>query len=263
MNPIGKKSAPVTPAIAKQPERYPGVAHKTRELPNNFRLNIYSTNGNGSCGIHALVGEPKKGEFRADDKKIRKDFCIWLRAKQIENMLPERIEQTLKDYLIYPEHAPDTFNNSNAVQEAREQLTPLRIEVDELRRERAQYQKSTGDLVTKNPNLDEAENRLAKLETMMIYDFEVVEAYLAVIKDTGQYLLQDELVAIAESLGKRIILFQPGWGEDRNKLQYSEITPEGTQVVSDLDPSQFSENTVCIYYNGLNHYEKAVVVKAE
>ncbi|MCE5293221.1 MAG: hypothetical protein LLF94_01230, partial [Chlamydiales bacterium] len=110
-----------------------------------------------------------------------------------------------------------------------------------------------------NKQIAELEHKLEALIRDCIHDEKVFEAYLTCLQDVGQYLLQDELIAIADSLNKRVILFQPGWGASRNQLEHAEITPEGMMPI-DLKKVT-AKDIVCIYYNGFNHYEKAEVTK--
>ncbi len=50
-----------------------------------------------------------------------------------------------------------------------------------------------------------------------------------------------------ECFGKKILLFQPAW--------------DGSGEVACNDPDAVvDENTVCIWFNGYNHYERAEIV---
>ncbi|MBS0633846.1 MAG: OmpH family outer membrane protein [Verrucomicrobia bacterium] len=270
------------------------VPSRTKNLDNGYELKIYSTNGNGSCGIHALVGKPKGTQYQADGAKVRADFCAELRRQHKEHALPARIEQTLKDYLESPENAPDDFSHNEDVQAACEKIDAFRGELSNLRKER---QKFLTDLVKEQKSAIQAridallqqgkseqdrdvqalvqelqnyqlkppaDERIAAVErakeeliSSIIYDEKILEAYLGCLQQVGQYLLQDELIAIADSLGKRVVLFQPGWGDEHGKLQYSEVTASGIRPIDlkDID----AKKMVCIYYNGYNHYERAEV----
>lgn len=72
---------------------------------------------------------------------------------------------------------------------------------------------------------------------------QILNAYLANMAKVDTYLTQDELEAAAICFNKTVRLYQPGWGSD-DSMGISELNP-GHEVVE-------------IFYNGINHYEKAM-----
>ncbi len=279
------------------------VPFKKQKLDDRYTLRIYNTNGNGSCGIHALVGKPVRGQYLADGAEVRRNFCDKLRKHRRDSALPEPIKRVLKDYLDSSGNAPAAFSNNKNVVGARKELDGLRQDLGELRKERqkaladqVQQEKSAirerisvkkGKLekqgksekeieqnkelqaikqelkdyqliVAENPQIADLERTLEARIEEFIYDENIFEAYLSCLQKVDQYLLQDELATIADSLDKRVVLLQPGWGSDRDKIQYAEITVEGMKPIDLKDVP--AENIVCIYYNGFNHYEKAEVI---
>jgi hypothetical protein len=61
-------------------------------------------------------------------------------------------------------------------------------------------------------------------------------------------MLQDELEALALFLDKKVYLYQPGWGKDAEKVQYGVLNDTGKEEVH-------------IWYNGHNHYARAMVLE--
>jgi hypothetical protein len=112
----------------------------------------------------------------------------------------------------------------------------------------------------KTEKLELLEKEFAKIVLSIIYDPKVFEAYLNCMKHVGYYLFQDELAVVASFLKKKLYLFQEDWSAQQNPIGYSEVTLDGAENIVNLDPSLFSKDTVCVYYHGKNHYERAEVV---
>lgn len=79
-----------------------------------------------------------------------------------------------------------------------------------------------------------------------VKDPDVFKAYLKHLVKTSTYLDQTELEALALCFNKKIYLYQPGWFNDRDKVTCSE------PINKDCNGPE-----VCIWYNGVNHYERA------
>jgi len=195
------------------------VAHNQYELPDGNMLHIRPTVGDGSCGIHALLGELIQGAYQTHAAEKRNTLCRWLRAKHESNSLPLCITNVLEDYFLNFDLAPAEF-----VRGAGEK--------------RKQYYKDYSQL-TKEKQDDQ--------KKLFIQDKKVFEAYLTCLANTGVYLLQDEMVAAALCFDKRVIFYQPGWYNDREAIASQTINDSG-------------KDTVYVWYNGYNHYQRAEVL---
>jgi hypothetical protein len=195
-------------------------AHANTTLPLSGRggvLHIYPTLGDGTCGLHALLGDDYNNQYACDAKKAREEFCQWIKSAK---PLPERIQNVLTDYFR------DNFD-----------LAPAKFqELTKAKHEK--FVEEYGSLTT-NQEKD------ARLE-QYLQDEEVLNAYLETVRDTGQYLLQDELIAAAECFNKTLVLCQSGtpWGET-DDVAFHETFNEGVS------------EPVYVWYNGVNHYERA------
>lgn len=181
------------------------------------RLAVYSTVGDGTCGLHALLGEINKDNRYACAGPLRREeLCQWIEAQPV---LPERIENVLTDYFRSFAYAPRSFQMA------------VRAKYEEFHKD---YDKLT------------FEQKDQRIEAFLQAP-EVRQAYYDTLKATSQYLLQDELIAAAECFGKTLVLCQPGWGE------------ASEQVFQDTFNEGASE-PVYVYYNGVNHYERASLI---
>lgn len=175
-----------------------------------------ATKGDGSCGIHALLGVETNGIYQADNVGlIRKQFCDYLREKNRSGELPTGIETVLCDYFDNFRVAPPTF-----------QIKAVEI-----------YQKHMEGINGKSiAETDEIKKKFAQ---------EVFEIYLNELENVENYLLQEELIEIANWQGIEIELIQPGWGLERRELTHS--YPNQDRGFS---------TQVSIFYNGYNHYQR-------
>ena len=180
-------------------------------------LHIFETKGDGSCGLHALLGaKDASGVYVCDAKANRMNFSQWLQKKHEEKALPIGIQIVLADYFRNFDKAPKDFRKA----------------IENMHK---QYHK----------NYDSLSNTEKDTKTEeFISNKKVMQAYCNSLEKTGNYLLQEELLASAEYFRKTILLYQPGWGTESGKLTCNEL-PAGSQ------------NVVTIFYNGVNHYERA------
>ena len=176
-------------------------------------LRRYRTNGNGSCGFHALIGVAQNGEYSCDAGPIRQNFCNWIRG---QNQLPEQINRVLTDYFCHYNVAPGGFKTA----EVNQIYNQLRAGYDQL-------------------TVDVKDQRINQFVNNPL----VQNAYLVNMSNVVLYILQDELEAAAIRFGITVDLYQPGWGNDPTI---------GHEVLNDGQA-----NRVSIWYNGVNHYERA------
>lgn len=193
------------------------LSGSTLPLPNNREVVLHPTVGDGTCGLHALIGVDTEGRYWTDPHKARKQFCDWIRQQRQAKNLPRQIVNVLQEYFHKFPLAPSGF------------------------RRRAEERFEHHHLNYRSLTLREAENRVQAF----IDDDAVFNAYLENLADTGVYLLQDELAAAGKCFDKQIILYQPDWGTDgAGKTKFYPITKSGAE-------------TVHIWYNGFNHYQRA------
>jgi hypothetical protein len=187
-------------------------------LENGNILRIRSTLGDGSCGIHALLGDLQSGYYQTDPQKARKQLCNWLRDQHNLQKLPQAIDNVLYDYFLNFEMAPSTFKSA------------VRNTYDKYHRDYSKLTKEEQD----------------KRKTAWVNDEKVFGAYLENLEKTHVYLLQDEMIAAAMCFDKKVILYQPGWYHDRDKLGMGILNEQGSTEVH-------------IWYNGYNHYQRAEI----
>lgn len=202
------------------------------ELDNKkFQLKVHPTVAEGSCALHAVEGKPdNNGKYKSDAKKLRNDLACWLDTKYKEKKLPKAIENQIIDYLQLAAKnsmdVPSKFKNNEEVKKA---------------------------IANKKPNED---------FSVLLTNRAVFNAYLERVRDIGEYLTQPELAAAAQSLNKTIILFQVVRdSSEPDKVIYGPLNEEGVFDQSiELNDDVFDGNFECVYYNGINHYEKAELV---
>lgn len=195
-------------------------------LADGRRLLVHPTLGDGSCGLHALMGELVDGKYRCDISKVREEFVNWLLNKYERKELPKQIKNVLEEHFRRFDVAPYEFRE--LVKEAH-----------------AKYYagfdaKAEGVYIL---TLKEQEQRIEAF----INDSFIFTSYLAYLGQVSTHLLQDELMVAGECFGKKILLCQPAWN--------------GAWEVDCNDPDAVvDENTVCIWYNGSDHYERAEII---
>jgi hypothetical protein len=215
--------------------------HRTVKLKNGTGLEIYRTRADGACGFHALLGESVNGVFQTDERIARKKFCDWIRSKWERNKLPTEIRITLNGYFLnFETFAHPGFRENPGVIE------------------RYSHHHKDYDGLTNDQQDQRKED--------FISDEIVFEAYLNNLQDTSVYLLQDELTMAGECFGKQIFLHQPDWDEEvgRERTAYTKIEshilePLPLKTDNPLETDNPSKKEIVhIWYNGYNHYERAM-----
>jgi hypothetical protein len=84
----------------------------------------------------------------------------------------------------------------------------------------------------------------------------VFEAYLTVLEKTDQWLLQSELEVAAMYFKKKVIIYQP----EPYQPEQPEPGKDNRPTPNELNPN--GAETVRIWYNGINHYERAKLCQA-
>ena len=183
----------------------------------------YKTGDDGSCGIHALVGKPEKGKYQSAPE-CRQLFCLWLGARWKEDRLPKEIEHVLDDAFDNLENASMGFGKD---------IDVIRIR-NELRKNYDKLTPKQGDQRKKD----------------FLQNPKVFNAYLNNLAKTNVYLLQDELIAAAIYFEKKLVLYQPDyiWKNGERKIADKKVRSVFNST---------GKETVVVFYNGHNHYERA------
>lgn len=215
-----------------------GKIKKATNIPKGWKLESYTTVGDGSCGMHALLGEwdEKKKEFRCDATKARKQYADSLRAKIEENKenkapystgLPERFLLGLQECYFNYANLPNDLEKDKKFMAARKQLKP-----------------------TQYKNLDHSVQD--GLKDVWKNDEVVLNAYINFLEKPSNWLLQDELLAFGEYFGKTVYLVQQGWGASK-------------KMIMGLDEplTQGTGEPVYIWYVPNTHFERADYFKAQ
>jgi hypothetical protein len=161
-------------------------------LETGETLTIYDTVGDGSCGLHALLGEADEdGTYATDAESARLELRAWIS----KNFTHPRIDNVLDDYFTHFDIAPDAFKTAveQIYTKARKRYDTLSIEDQTARKESFK----------KNPH--------------------VRKAYLDNLQKVGTYLLQDELIAAAVCFQKKLVFHQPQHGKSGHAVGSYEI----------------------------------------
>lgn len=216
-------------------------------------VDTFQTVADGSCLFHALIGEPDdKGIYRCDEKKAREQYVDFLRKAFEEKKLPNCIDNALDDYFdnfvagrTQDEHIPEGLKKAFKITKGEGDA------------------KKTEDLFerhTKNyPALSRDEKDARKNEFK--YDADIINAYLNYIKNTGTFIMQSDIEAVAKCFDKKVRLFQQDWVWDSalNKRISSDKLTEPEELIN-----KDGKDLVCIYFKARNnpknnHYERAGV----
>lgn len=163
-------------------EEVPVVEEK--KLADGRIIQISPTIGDGSCGMHAIIGVVRDGYFRTQEsaKEVREKFVQWIKDN---NRFPEAI---VGDYFRNFNLSPGGFKENK--------------EVIEL------YNRYHRDFNQLTPAEQSART------DAFLREEAVRKAYYDNLSNTGVYLLQDELLLFAESVKMNVVLYQKGWGND-------------------------------------------------
>lgn len=226
---------PSAPKVASNGQ-YQADVNNVVALPDGRQLIVYSTSGDGSCAIHALLGKPNENaQYKTDATKYRKDLADWMEEKQRNKQLPNTLQKLLEDYFVnFDLSTPASFKS--AVQSQYDQ-----------------YRKEFDSIAPKNapgkagpPMTPEQIEKREAIINNFINDPVVFNAYLAEVRNTNRYLLMEEVELAADCFKKHLILYQP----------YPNSSDLGIQEFN----TSASGEPVRVWYNGGNHYEHAEVM---
>lgn len=203
------------------------VSYHDKKLSGNSILRVYATEGDGSCGIHALLGTPFNGTYLCDAAKERKAVADWVLKLNQAGKLPEEMDAIISKQFT-------------RMKNGEWGKVPLEMQTPEVMKVFEETMKIYGSLKSFQDKLSLV-SAFARNET-------VLKGYLAHMKKTNVWMLQEEVVLAAKCFDKTIVLYQPGWGKDSHKLTGKTLNPGKKDIVP-------------IYYNGISHYERAAIVK--
>lgn len=229
------KHEPSIPKIARNGQ-FEAEISNVIDLADGRQLIVYYTGADGSCAIHALLGNPDAyGQYVTDASQYRQELCNWLEEKQRNKMLPNVVFFILKDYFEnFDLSASDSFKTAvrsqyNKYKEAFERVAP-----------------KNAPGVAGPPMSEEQIRRREAILNDFINDPVVFKAYLAELRNTRRYLLIEELELAAQFFKKHVILYQP--------------YPNSTDIPIQEFNASASGEPVHIWYNGGNHYERAAII---
>ncbi len=207
-------------------------ANRDAILPGNRLFASFPTVGDGSCGFHALLGTSTEGGpyTLADIAAKRREFSEFIRTKR--RALPPEISNSIIDHFEYFDKAQPAFKKAT---EARRNALF------------AGYPciTATDSPLVRKEKIAERE----RLKQAFLDDDIIFEAYLNQIADPSIWLSQPELIAVAIWQNITLRLIQPSWGGDSDP--YAESDPINERA---------GQEVRYVYYNGNNHFEKAVVI---
>ncbi|NGX61307.1 MAG: hypothetical protein K940chlam9_00790 [Chlamydiae bacterium] len=207
--------------LASLPKQ-PKMRGRNYDLGDGTTLVRHYTGADGSCLFHGMVGEPNdRGVYRCNAKMERARFCKDLQKKADKGELPEEIATELLDHAIHSGNLPFTINDEETVQI-----------ISELASEKSRLTEQT-EIEEKNGQLSDA----------------LFPSYLKYLSNTATYLTHPEAIAVAKFYEKTLVLYQPEgkWNNGSTKLG------------CDTFNEQEDQESIIIYYNGHNHYERAFI----
>jgi hypothetical protein len=178
------------------------------------QLISYDTHNDGSCGFHAILGKPQNNKFVCDLKE-RSNICDRL----LEGEQRKKLEYSLTNIFADFDRAPSDYK-------------------DALKRYYDEYHDGYRAL---------SKEEQEKKKDGFIKDPRVIRSFIEKLRDTHVFLDQTELKMVARMSNVRLVLWQQGWYNDRDKLVRSETLGAEGEIVHVL----FSHA----------HYEKARFVE--
>lgn len=226
---------------------------KTISIEGNKTVKVLSTVGDGSCGLHALLGKPDgKGQIACPNiADIRNQFADWLAAyrkfesKEEMNFIKIVTDDFFLNYSTVP-RGVKTAEVEKLYKEKKKEFDALEGQVQEVNAKMKQESDQEKKQVLQK-QLQELYKQKDKINLEFRDSDIVFKAYQNHLRNTGTYLLQEELIAAAKFFKKNLVICQPGWGSDpiAGTLEFKFGNPADA-------PSY-------VWYNGFNHYEQAVL----
>lgn len=252
---LSKEKPPTTPEpLLKQNfSKIPSTIHT---LPGNKKLQVYSTRGDGSCGLHALLGEPKSGQVVCPDvSKKRNEFVDWLSSYRTYEPTKEEGFNFFKivtdDFFLDFSKVPQGVKTKevlNLYKEKRKEFDQLESQVKKIN-EQIKNENDSSKKVELKKQLTELYNRKDQINIEFRDSDVVFKAYQNDLRKTNTFLLQEELIAAAKCFKKNLVICQPCW---------SSAQATGVQRFNfgeENDPPAY------VWYNGFNHYEMGKLVE--
>lgn len=150
-------------------------------------LHTFKTKGDGSCGIHALLGSYRSKSFSLENvRKKRIEISNFLKDAFKIGTIPEYFEKAMIDYVKYPNQAPS---------EIKKILKQKKIAESSHLIQELMYNRETTEVA------DECAREL-------IRNLSVQEAYLKHLRNKSSYLSSDEVGAIALLSEKNLRVYQ-------------------------------------------------------
>lgn len=159
----------------------------------------YDTRGEGSCGLHAILGNPQNGQFICNAQDVRNAIC----DKLLQGEQRERLELSLTNLFADFEFAPSDYKSA-------------------LKRYYDEYHEGYRSL-----SKDEQEAR----KNAFIKDPRVINSFVYKLRDIHVFLDQPELITVALMSKKRLVLWQQGWGHDKDKMVRGDIHGSEGEIV--------------------------------
>ena len=159
----------------------------------------YKTRDEGSCGFHAILGNPQNGQFICNAQEERNAICDRL----LKGEQREQLEISLTNIFINFQFAPSDYRSA-------------------VKRYYDEYHEGYRSLSN-----DEQKARLAAF----IRDPRVINSFVYKLRDIKVFLDQPELITVALMSKKRLVLWQQGWYNDKDKMVRSDIHGSEGEIV--------------------------------
>lgn len=193
------------PPVSVNSVKSPGVeTHKFRM--GRETLTAYDTLGDGSCGIHAMMGQVIDGKYRVPNiEKVRGDFFESMKTMYLRDRSKQDhpVTLSLQNLFLNIDNEPEVYS-------------PLKILRNRF------YDPATYKDVT-NAEKDARFKRFVE-------NREVVDLYFNILKQRGILIDQFQLFVAASFFNVNLVLWQKDWSEDKivssNSDTYKGLIPE-------------------------------------
>jgi hypothetical protein len=186
------------PPVSVNSVKLPGVeTNKFRVGSEN--LTAYDTLGDGSCGIHAMIGQFIEGKYRVPNiEEVRSDFFESMKTMYLRDRSKQDhpVNISLQNLFLNIDNEPEVYS-------------PLKVL-------RNRFYDPTTYKNASNAEKDARFNRFVE-------NREVVDLYFNILKQRGILIDQFQLFVAASFFNVNLVLWQKDWSEDKIVSSDSDI----------------------------------------
>ncbi len=242
----------------------PATNKEEDKFVENEEVITKKTIGDGSCAIHALLGEEVDGFYRCNALEARKKFCDYLQKAFDEKKHPEIIENILANcFDVRVSTQKNLLEGEDLIKKLREDDP----EGEDLRKAltvtigRGKAKRTVNLLEQFTQGYNELpDDQKEKKKQAFKYNPLVFKAYKNYLAQNKTYLTQDEFMAVAQFFNIRVRFFQGGWFNDAKNLREAYMIDGKFYQARELTTEERNKPYIPIYYRAARrHFERAEV----